>query len=104
MPKKEEKKAEKRICKGRGANFVKIYSTNVLLDETDSDVRLYFFNEVIDTDEERIAIADGVSILTPQALLLLNEQINAIVQKWEERGITVAVSEERRKLLDAIRG
>ena len=54
---------EKPIQKSRGFQFTKIYATNVVANETDSDVRLYFFNELLTIEGEKVAVADGVSML-----------------------------------------
>ena len=90
---------EKTIKKARAEHFSKVYSTNVLVSETDSDVRLYGFNEVINTDgNEKIAISDGEFILTYQAAVLLYEQMSALMEKWESSGKKVEVSESRRDL------
>jgi hypothetical protein len=86
--------------KGRSETFSKVYATNVLVSETDSDVRLYGFNEIINTDKgEKIAICDGQFILTDQSALILYEQLRSLMERWESSGKIVEISENRRNVL-----
>jgi len=94
---------ENKIPSARTALFSKQYATNVLLSETDSDVRLYSFNEVIDTEEGKVAISDGVMILTLQATALLYEQLKELIDKWISEGRNVIVSEKRREILNSLK-
>ncbi len=93
---------EKPIQKSRGFQFTKIYATNVVANETDSDVRLYFFNELLTIDGEKVAVADGVAMLSKQAAMLLNEQLNKLVEGWKERGQPVEISADRRKVFEQL--
>ncbi|UAL08230.1 MAG: hypothetical protein KRP56_03005 [Candidatus Methanogranum gryphiswaldense] len=95
----EEKKQQ--IKKGRSQSFSKVYATNVLVSETDSDVRLYGFNEILNIDDtEKVAISDGELILTFSATILLYEQLKKIVEKWNETDKKVEISEVRRATLE----
>ena len=99
-----EKGKKATIYKSRAESFVKTYATNASLEETDVDVRLYWFNEVIETTrKERVAVSDGVTILIPEAAVLLHEQLTELMDSWEAKGKTVAVSKERRRLLKALK-
>jgi len=91
------------IKKARSGSFSKVYSTNVLVSETDSDVRLYGFNEIINADNgEKIAVSDGEFILTYQATVLLYEQLKDLITKWEPIEGKIEVSESRRKILEEL--
>jgi len=92
-----------KIQKARKATYSSVYATNVLLSETDSDVRLYAFNEIIDSGEERIAIAEGSVIMTDQAAILLYEQLKELMIKWKSDGIQLEVSPQRREILEKIK-
>jgi len=92
-----------KITKARSASFFKQYATNVMTSETDSDVRLYSFNEVIDTEEGKVAISDGVMIMTLQATVLLYEQLKELIDKWNSEGRAVAVSDMRREVLKQLK-
>jgi hypothetical protein len=99
-----EKGKKATIYKSRAESFVKTYATNASLEETDVDVRLYWFNEVIETTrKERVAVSDGVTILIPEAAVLLHEQLTELMDSWKAKGKTVAVSKERRRLLKALK-
>jgi len=81
--------AEKRAETVTGtANFHGvIHSANILASETDSDVRLYGFNEILNTDKnEKVTISDGELILTYQATALLYEQLKNMMERWESAG------------------
>ena len=97
------KMEKKKILKGRAQSFSKQYATNVLLSETDSDVRLYAFNEILDTDDGTVAVSDGAFILTYQATVLLYEQLKETIDRWSAEGRNVIVSEKRRELLNSIK-
>lgn len=100
MEKIEEKK---QIKKGRSQSFSKVYATNVLVSETDSDIRLYGFNEVLNIDdEEKVAISDGELILTFPATILLYEQLKNIIEKWNQTNKNIEVSETRRATLEEL--
>lgn len=92
------------IKKGRSTAFTNVYATNVLLNETDSDVRIYAFNEIIDTETERIAISEGSIIMTSQAMILLYEQLKELIDKWKMEGRCVEVSAQRRETLEKMKG
>jgi len=92
------------IKKGRTAGFSNAYATNVLLSETDSDVRIYAFNEMIDNGTEKIAISEGSIIMTYQAAMLLYEQLRELMGKWETEGKQVEVSPQRREILERMKG
>lgn len=94
---------EMGITKMRAHHFEKTYATNVVVDETDSDVRLYFFNEIVKVDDGKVAISDGSAMLTQQATILLSEQLNSLIETWKSKGQMVTVSEERRKVLEDLR-
>jgi hypothetical protein len=91
------------IKKVRASNFSKAYATNVLLSETDADVRIYSFNEMVDTGFEKVAISESVMILTDQAALLLYEQLRDLMDKWKADGKQVEVSTQRREALEKIK-
>ncbi|MCL2509681.1 MAG: hypothetical protein FWF07_01195 [Methanomassiliicoccaceae archaeon] len=91
------------IKKGRAAAFTNAYATNVLLNETDSDVRIYAFNEIIDLGAERIAISEGSIIMTDQATVLLYEQLKELIEKWKTEGKQVEVSAQRREMLEKMK-
>jgi len=91
------------IKKGRTAAFTNAYATNVLLNETDSDVRIYAFNEIIDVGSEKIAISEGSIIMTDQAVILLYEQLNELMDKWKAEGKQVEVSAQRREMLEKMK-
>jgi len=95
-------KMKEPIKKARSESFSKIYSTNVLVSETDSDVRLYGFNEIIRTEDGEIAISDGEFILTDQAALILYEQLKELIGKWESLGKQVQITEHRRDVLNRL--
>ena len=98
------KKKKETMYKSRAESFVKTYATNALLEETDVDVRLYWFNEILETThKERVAISDGVTILMPEAAVLLHEQLTGLLDSWKAKGKTVIVSKERRRLLKALK-
>jgi hypothetical protein len=101
----DDKKVDqkKKLEKARGVGFNKIYATNVLVEETDVDVRLYHFNEIIKANDGEFAISDGVTIITPEAAVLLSEQLLEIIEKWKISGKSVVVSETRRQLLKALK-
>ena len=101
MPEKKGKKTA--IYKARAEPFVKTYATNALLEETNADIRLYWFNEIIETPKARLAISDGESILTPEAAVLLHEQLSEMLDSWKKKGKTVIVAKERRSLLKALK-
>ncbi|MDR2846282.1 MAG: hypothetical protein LBV63_03270 [Candidatus Methanoplasma sp.] len=88
-----------KISKARTTVFPKIYATNVLLSETDSDLRLYAFNEIFDTGEASVAVSEGALILTDQAAILLYEQLKEVFEKWNMEGKKVVVSDKRRETL-----
>jgi hypothetical protein len=90
------------IRTSRSNLFSKVYSTNVLVSETDSDVRIYGFNEIINTEEGEIAICDGELILTDQATLILFEQMKNLMERWKTSGKSVEISENRRNVLDRL--
>jgi hypothetical protein len=94
---------EKGIQKMREFHFEKTYATNVVVEETDADVRLYFFNEIVKMEGNRVAISDGVAMLTQQATILLSEQLNSMIESWKSKGQPVMVSEERRKVLEELK-
>jgi hypothetical protein len=99
----EDVEKNKQIKKGRSQSFSKIYATNVLVSETDSDVRLYGFNEVLNVDEEeKVAISDGELILTFSATILLYEQLRNTIEKWNQTNKNVEVSENRRAILEEL--
>lgn len=91
------------IKKGRAAAFSNAYATNVLLNETDSDVRIYAFNEIIEFESEKIAISDGSIIMTDQATILLYEQLKELMEKWKADGKAVEVSAQRREILEKMK-
>jgi len=91
------------IQKMRTMCFEKIYATNVVVEETDSDVRLYYFNEIVKMDGGKVAISDGATILTQQAAVLLSEQLNSMIESWKSKGVSVVVSNERRKVLEELK-
>lgn len=101
MQVKKDKKTA--VYKARAEPFVKIYATNALVEETSADVRLYWFNEVISTPKERLVISDGEAILTPEAAVLLHEQLSELMDSWKKKGKTVTVARERRSILKAIK-
>ena len=90
---------EQKIRKARSASFSKVYATNVMLSETDSDIRLYAFNEIFEAPEGKLAVSDGTLIMTEQATMLLYEQIKGLIERWEKAGKKVEVSESRRETL-----
>jgi hypothetical protein len=92
-----------KIHKARTTTFSSVYATNVLLSETDSDVRLYAFNEIVDSGEGKIAISEGSIIMTDQATILLLEQLKDLVKKWDSEGKTVIVSDNRRLVLESMK-
>ena len=94
---------ETKILKARAASFSKQYATNVLITETDSDVRLYSFNEIIETEEGRVAISENALIMTHQAAVLLYEQLKELMVKWNSEGRNTNVSEERRGVLNLLK-
>jgi len=94
---------DETIKKGRTATFTNAYATNVLLNETDSDVRIYAFNEIIDVGTEKIAISEGSIIMTDQAAILLYEQLNELMGKWKTEGKQVEVSAQRREMLERMK-
>jgi len=91
------------IKKGRTNSFTNAYATNVLLNETDSDVRIYAFNEIFDMGTEIIAISEGSIIMTDQATVLLYEQLKELIEKWKAEGKHVEVSAQRRELLEKMK-
>ncbi|MDR0887736.1 MAG: hypothetical protein LBM39_00915 [Candidatus Methanoplasma sp.] len=95
--------SENKLVKARTTVFPKLYATNVLLSETDSDTRIYAFNETFETDEGQLAVAEGAIILTDQATVLLYEQLKSMLEKWESEGKKVIVSEKRRSTLKNLR-
>jgi len=95
---------DKKIFKSRSETFCKLYATNVLVEATDVDLRLFWFNEIIKFDnEEIIALSDGATILTYEAAMLLYEQLTEIIAKWNKEGKTVPISEMRKTLLSKLR-
>lgn len=98
------KKGGKKVHKARSPSFVKLYATNTLVEETDVDVRVYSFNEVLDLeDDETVAVADGVLILHREASVLLHEQLDTIMKKWAKDGKTIDVGKKRREILQSIK-
>lgn len=96
---------EKPISKVRSPAYSKTYATNVLLSETDSDVRLYGFNEIIKTDEgEELAVSDGEMILTKEAAVILFEQLEHLTSKWEKSFGVPVVSETRKSVSKRLQG
>jgi len=91
------------IRKIRTATFSNSYATNVLLNETDSDVRIYAFNELIDTESGRVAVSEGSIIMTDQAAVLLFEQLKELMDKWKAEGKQVGVSVQRREIFEKMR-
>jgi len=91
------------IRKVRTAAFSNSYATSVLLNETDSDVRVYAFNELIDTESGRVAVSEGSIIMTDQAAVLLFEQLKELMDKWKAEGKQVEVSAQRREVLEKMR-
>jgi len=91
------------IKKVRTAAFSKVYATNVLLSDTDSDVRIYAFNEIIDSGTEKIAVSEGSIIMTDQATILLYEQLKELMDKWKADGKQITVSTQRREMLEKIK-
>ena len=91
---------DKPISKGRSTAYSKIYATNVLVSETDSDVRLYGFNEILKRDKnENIAISDGEIVLTRSATVLLYEQLEKLIEEWNSSNRKPEVSDVRRNTL-----
>ena len=98
------KKKKEEIHKMRNPDFVKLYSTNVAVEESDVDVRVYTYNEVLDfEDNERVAIADGVLILHREAAILLHEQLDEVMKKWAKEGKNLEVGKSRREILRSIK-
>ncbi|MGD0817834.1 MAG: DUF3467 domain-containing protein [Methanomassiliicoccales archaeon] len=95
----DEANMKKPLCKARNPAFLKLYATNILVDETDVDIRIYFMNEIISTKEQRLAVSDGVAMISKQAAILLYEQLDTIIKKWAEEGRPVEVPEARRSVL-----
>jgi len=92
-----------KIQMGRTGTFSNAYATSVLLSETDSDVRVYAFNEIIDGKSGKIAVSEGSIIMTFQAAILLHEQLEVLMKKWKADGKQVEVSQQRREILKKMR-
>ena len=105
MPKKGKNipSGKAKIVKARSPDFHKLYATNILVEATDVDIRLYTFNEVLDfLDGGRVALSDGVLILHPEATILLCEQLEKLTAKWKKEGKNIKISEKRRETLRQI--
>lgn len=101
--KKMVPKKEKKFIIGRNPHsFSKMYATNVLVNATDVDVRLNFMNEILDGDEEKVAICDGLIILHPQAAALLLEQLSEAMVSFEGKEVA-HVNEARRSLIRSLK-
>lgn len=68
----------------RAPDFRKTYVTRTLPFITDFDVRVVIANEAMETDEGWCTVADGMLILTPVAAKELADDLQAVVQSWEE--------------------
>lgn len=93
----------KKFVRGRNpASFSKVYATNVIVDTTDVDIRLSLMNEVIEGEKEKIAVCDVIAILSPQAAVLLLDQLTEAVKKFENNG-EIIVSNSRKELIKALK-
>jgi hypothetical protein len=100
----KQKGKKEPVYKSRIESFSKTYATNVLVEETDVDVRLYWFNEILSTSRgEKIALCEGSTILVDEAAVLLHEQLGKVLDAWKAKGKDVNVAKERRKLLSSIK-
>jgi hypothetical protein len=91
------------IKKAKASTFTKTYATSILLSETDSDIRIYSFNEMADFGQEKVAISEGAVIMTDQATVLLYEQLRELMEKWKADGKYVEVSAQRREILEKMK-
>ena len=68
----------------RAPDFHKIYATRTVPFITDFDIRIVVANEMMETEGGWCTVADGTLILTPVAAKELADDLQAVVQSWEE--------------------
>lgn len=95
--------SEKLMEKARSPNYSKTYATNLLVSETDTDVRIYGFNEIITTNKgAEVAISDGEMILTREAAMILFEQMEQLVAEWRTLNRAPVISDTRKSTLERL--
>lgn len=96
---KEEKIKKTRIY--RTPLFSKVYATNLKVFKTNVDVRIEFFNEKAETEEEVVFYSDGLSILTMEAAKKLSIELDKLIEEYESEKGEIGINEERKsKILD----
>jgi hypothetical protein len=96
---KEENKAEEKIKKTRIYRtplFSKVYATNLKTFKTNVDIRIEFFNEKAETDEEVVFYSDGLAILTMEAAKKLLIELGKLIETHESENGEIKINEERK--------
>lgn len=95
MPRKKRATSKSQNFIERDANYLKYYVTNVMVHPTDIDIRFEVFNERQAHGKHWDLVADAGLILTPEAALLLRDQLGSALKKYEESHGQVKLSRLR---------
>lgn len=91
---KEEKIKKTRIY--RTPLFSKVYATNLKTFKTSVDVRIEFFNEKNETENEVVFYSDGLSILTIEAAKKLSIELSKLIEEYESEKGEIEINDERK--------
>ncbi len=93
-----EEVEESHISVFRSSIFTKIYATNVILSQTDFDLRIELFNEKFQVEDGWAYHSDGLMILTPGAAKKLLIDLQKTISSFEKEKGEIKISDERMKL------
>lgn len=94
----KKKRMNKSFVKALSPNYFKTYATNALVDVTDVDLRINFSNEMSkNSDGNNVLVIENQVILTPQAAMLLLDQLSKAVYMFEIKNYKI--SNERLNML-----
>lgn len=79
---------------GRSPDYRKYYATNVMVEESEDDVRVDLFNEKVETDHGLHFISDASVILTPQAAKILLDSLRSAISEFERKKGPIAVQKK----------
>lgn len=89
----EEKTKKNRIL--RTPLFTKLYSTNLTVFKTNVDIRIEFFNEKGETEDNIIFYSDGLAMLTMEAAKKLSIELGKVIEEYENEKGEIKINEDR---------
>ena len=97
-PQISEEVEESNISVFRSSLFTKIYATNVILSQTDFDLRIELFNEKFQVEDGWAYHSDGLMILTPEVAKKLLIDLQKTIGFFEKEKGEIKIRDERMKL------